>query len=225
MQRKSGANSDRCYSENMGRLQRFYPWVYSVTIAILSALRNSNIQLSEIGFIGIDDLEFATFLDPSLTTVAQPSGQFVRFAVEQLLRRTAGVAAQPGSRIVRSSCLLSTGTFQAEHSTRHCPGLTFRRKVSGLEKDFDGTLEQSRIAVLTCDLSKRAGGEVAVRWVEVRVIEQVECLQTKIQCQPPAEREEAAYFGVQINVIGPTEGVATDVSIRSKRRRWYLGER
>jgi LacI family transcriptional regulator len=83
---------------------------YSVTIAILSALRDSNIQLREIGFIGIDDLEFATFLNPSLTTVAQPSEQFVRFAVEQLVLRTAGVKDSPvkmtlpGQLIIRASC-------------------------------------------------------------------------------------------------------------------------
>lgn len=83
---------------------------YSVTIAILSALRDSNIQLHEIGFIGIDDMEFATFLNPSLTTVAQPSEQFARFAVEQLLRRTAGVKDSPvkmilpGQLMIRASC-------------------------------------------------------------------------------------------------------------------------
>jgi LacI family transcriptional regulator len=83
---------------------------YSVTIAVLSALRDSNIRLHEIGFIGIDDMEFASFLSPALTTLAQPSDQFARLAVEQLLRRTAGVkdaATQvvlPGHMMLRSSC-------------------------------------------------------------------------------------------------------------------------
>jgi LacI family transcriptional regulator len=83
---------------------------YSVTIAILSALRDCNLRLCDIGFIGIDDMEFASFLDPPLTTVAQPAEQFARLAVQQLLRRTSGakeVPVQvilPGNMILRASC-------------------------------------------------------------------------------------------------------------------------
>ena len=83
---------------------------YSVTIAILSALHDRNIRLHEIGFIGIDDMEFASFLDPSLTTVAQPAEQFAQLAVGQLLRRTAGATESPvqvilpGNLIIRASC-------------------------------------------------------------------------------------------------------------------------
>jgi len=83
---------------------------YSVTIAILSAMRDRDISLSDIGFIGIDDLEFASFLDPSLTAVAQPAEEFARLAVEQLLRRIEGSkespvrVALPGNLIVRASC-------------------------------------------------------------------------------------------------------------------------
>jgi LacI family transcriptional regulator len=83
---------------------------YSVTIAVLAALRESSISLSGLAFIGIDDLEFASFLEPSLTTVAQPAEKFAQLAVEQLLRRIAGNTeaplriALPGTLIVRSSC-------------------------------------------------------------------------------------------------------------------------
>lgn len=83
---------------------------YSVTIAILGALHDSGIPLANIGFIGIDDLEFASFVDPSLTTIAQPAEQFARLAVEQLLKRTSGAkdspvhVTLPGSLILRASC-------------------------------------------------------------------------------------------------------------------------
>jgi LacI family transcriptional regulator len=83
---------------------------YSVTIAILSALHDSNIRLNDIGFIGIDDMEFASFLNPPLTTVAQPAEQFARLAVQQLLRRTAGTnespvqVTLPGNMMLRASC-------------------------------------------------------------------------------------------------------------------------
>ncbi len=83
---------------------------YSITIAVLSALRDSDIPLAQIGFIGIDDLEFASFLDPSLSAVAQPAEQFARLAVERLLQRIGGAAdgpvqvTLPGKLIVRASC-------------------------------------------------------------------------------------------------------------------------
>jgi LacI family transcriptional regulator len=83
---------------------------YSVTIAILGTLHDCNIPLADIGFIGIDDLEFASFVNPSLTTIAQPAEQFARLAVEQLLKRTAGAkdnpahVTLPGNLILRSSC-------------------------------------------------------------------------------------------------------------------------
>lgn len=83
---------------------------YSVTIAILSALHDSNIRLNQVAFIGIDDMEFASFLNPPLTTVAQPTEQIARVAVQQLLRRTAGSKESPvqvvlpGNIILRASC-------------------------------------------------------------------------------------------------------------------------
>lgn len=83
---------------------------YSATIAVLSALRDGDIRLQQIGFIGIDDLEFASFLDPSLTTVAQPAEHFAKLAVEQLLHRVAAAKDRPlhvtlpGNLIVRASC-------------------------------------------------------------------------------------------------------------------------
>jgi LacI family repressor for deo operon, udp, cdd, tsx, nupC, and nupG len=83
---------------------------YSVTLAILSTLRDSHIALSKIGFIGIDDLEFANFIHPPLTTLAQPAEQFARLALQQLLRRTSGSKEKPvhvvvaGNMMIRSSC-------------------------------------------------------------------------------------------------------------------------
>jgi LacI family transcriptional regulator len=83
---------------------------YSVTIALLSAFQESNIRLKDIGFIGIDEMEFASFLNPPLTTVAQPAEQFARLAVQQLLRRTAGSnespvqVTLPGNLMLRASC-------------------------------------------------------------------------------------------------------------------------
>jgi LacI family transcriptional regulator len=83
---------------------------YSVTIAVLAALRDCNTPLREIGFVAIDDLEFASFIDPPLTTMAQPAERLAQLAVEQLLHRVQGGkdnpvhTTLPGIMIVRGSC-------------------------------------------------------------------------------------------------------------------------
>jgi LacI family transcriptional regulator len=83
---------------------------YTLSIAILGSLRDHGIALKEVGFIGIDDLEFASFVEPELTTVAQPTEQLAQLCVEQLMRRIEGNADRPvrislqGILRVRASC-------------------------------------------------------------------------------------------------------------------------
>jgi LacI family transcriptional regulator len=83
---------------------------YTLSIAILGGLRDHGIALEEVGFIGIDDLEFANFVVPELTTVAQPTEQMAQLCVEQLMRRIEEAADQPvrislpGILRVRASC-------------------------------------------------------------------------------------------------------------------------
>lgn len=83
---------------------------YTLSIAILGSLRDHGIALREVGFIGIDDLEFASFVEPELTTVAQPTEQLAQLCVEQLMRRIEGNADRPvrislqGMLRVRASC-------------------------------------------------------------------------------------------------------------------------
>jgi len=98
---------------------------YSVTIAVLCALRDSGIPLQQTSFIGIDDLEFASFLHPALTTVAQPVEQMARHAVQQLLRRIGGSTESPvrvsyaGSLIVRSSCGCGSDPLSRDTASAH----------------------------------------------------------------------------------------------------------
>jgi LacI family transcriptional regulator len=108
-------------TRKQGRVTAVLSMSYSVTIAILAALRDCSVPLAEIGFIGIDDLEFASFIDPPLTTVAQPAERLAQLAVERLLRRiqesedAAAIRIKlPGILIVRSSC----GCYPAQFSRR-----------------------------------------------------------------------------------------------------------
>ncbi len=91
---------------------------YSVTLAILSALQEIPFDLHNVGLIGIDDMEFSSFIHPPLTTLAQPAEELARRAVQQLLRRTANTSDEPkggfmekavhvklpGTLILRASC-------------------------------------------------------------------------------------------------------------------------
>jgi len=76
----------------------------------LNARKRRGISLHDVALIGVDDLKFATFLDPALTMVAQPTIQFARMAKEQLLRRIDGDRDGPvhvalsGELILRGSC-------------------------------------------------------------------------------------------------------------------------
>jgi LacI family transcriptional regulator len=110
-------NSDQLKNDLVHAIQRkkapvtaILSMSYSITIAILGALHDLNIRLSDLGFVGIDELEFASFVRPSITTIAQPAERFARLAVEQLLKRTAGSTAAAshislaGNMVVRASC-------------------------------------------------------------------------------------------------------------------------
>jgi LacI family transcriptional regulator len=83
---------------------------YTLSIAILGCLRDHGIALRRVGFIGIDDLEFANFVEPGLTTVAQPTEQLAQLCVEQLMRRIEKNGERPvrislpGILKIRASC-------------------------------------------------------------------------------------------------------------------------
>ena len=83
---------------------------YSLTVGSLRAMRSGGTSLAERGFIAIDDLEFATLLDPPLTTVAQPARSLAKLAIDRLLKRIDGNkssiyhAKLAGELIIRGSC-------------------------------------------------------------------------------------------------------------------------
>ena len=101
---------------------------YTLSIAILGSLRDHGIGLEKVGFIAIDDLEFAQFVDPELTTVAQPTEQLAQLCVEQLMQRIEGNADRPvrislpGILKVRASCgcsIVNAGQGEAHRNVRY----------------------------------------------------------------------------------------------------------
>jgi len=83
---------------------------YSITVGVLHALRACGFSLREKAIVAIDDLEFATLIDPPLTAVAQPAKRLGHLAVRRLFERMkdeAGPVSHSkvgGQLILRNSC-------------------------------------------------------------------------------------------------------------------------
>jgi DNA-binding LacI/PurR family transcriptional regulator len=82
---------------------------YSIAVGVLHAMKRTGLSLRETGFIAIDDIEFATLMDPALTTISQPADQLARMAFQRLHHRILGEtdrtihAKLDGELIVRES--------------------------------------------------------------------------------------------------------------------------
>jgi LacI family transcriptional regulator len=83
---------------------------YTITVGVLHALRAGGFSLRDKAIIAIDDMEFATLIDPPLTTLAQPAERLGQLAVRQLFGRIKDEASPishskvGGQLILRNSC-------------------------------------------------------------------------------------------------------------------------
>jgi DNA-binding LacI/PurR family transcriptional regulator len=83
---------------------------YSIGVGALHAMKRAGISLRETGFIVIDEMEFATLMDPAITTISQPADQLARLAFQRLHHRMLGARDQTshvtldGEMMVRESC-------------------------------------------------------------------------------------------------------------------------
>lgn len=86
-----------------------------VLIEVLKYMKENNLQIpGDAAVIGIDEVPFASFYTPSITTIAQPTREMAKSAVERLLQRIKKEEHEELSPmiqrfapaiIVRSSCL------------------------------------------------------------------------------------------------------------------------
>ena len=73
-------------------------------IGALRALRAAGRRVPhDVSVVGFDDIDLCCWVEPSLTTVAQPTGRLGRWAVEAIVNRLAGGAEEPagGRDVVR----------------------------------------------------------------------------------------------------------------------------
>lgn len=83
---------------------------YSITVNVLHALRACDISLRTKALVAIDDLEFATLVDPPLTTLIQPAEKLGSLAIDRLFERMDGTENAvshrriDGTLVTRGSC-------------------------------------------------------------------------------------------------------------------------
>lgn len=84
-----------------------------MAIGAMQAIRGRNIKVPEdISVVGFDDIDYARYCDPPLTTIAQPRDDMAQVAVEYLLRRIDGDTSvaidthfvRPYDFVLRKSC-------------------------------------------------------------------------------------------------------------------------
>ena len=93
----SGATALFCFSDEMA-------------LGAMSAIRESGLDCpGDISVVGFDDVRFASFSAPTLTTISQPASEIGSRAMELLLRHIADTAAEPES-VVLSHRLVIRGS-------------------------------------------------------------------------------------------------------------------
>jgi DNA-binding LacI/PurR family transcriptional regulator len=86
-----------------------------MAVGCLKALHHKGIRVPEdISLMGMDDLEIARMITPTLTTIKQPFKQMSKDAVDMLLRKKSGQEVKP-TKIVLQPQLIKRG------STSRCP--------------------------------------------------------------------------------------------------------
>jgi LacI family transcriptional regulator, repressor for deo operon, udp, cdd, tsx, nupC, and nupG len=94
----AGVTAIFCFSDEMA-------------IGALAAVREAGLSCpSDVSVIGFDDIRFASFLTPALTTIAQPTDEIGRTAVELLLRTIAGELLAPESITLPHSLVIRGST-------------------------------------------------------------------------------------------------------------------
>lgn len=83
----------------------------NVTLSVTRALQAQGVALGETGLMGIDELDWCALVAPGITTLAQPTEEIGRTAMENLLQRlTAPGADAPPRRVQYQAELIARGS-------------------------------------------------------------------------------------------------------------------
>jgi LacI family transcriptional regulator, kdg operon repressor len=89
------------------------------SLRVVAAMARLNLRLGEdIGLVGIDETDWAPYVGPGLSTIAQPTGELGRLAADCLIERLKG-QSPPARQIFLSGELISRGSSQNNPSRQH----------------------------------------------------------------------------------------------------------
>lgn len=88
-----------------------------MAIGALHCLKRAGIKVpDEISVVGFDDIEFAQYCDPPLTTIAQPAEAFGETAVDVLVAWIEGRSRQPAHRVLPHRLVIRASTAAVPHA-------------------------------------------------------------------------------------------------------------
>jgi LacI family kdg operon repressor len=89
------------------------------SLRVVASLARLKLRLgTDIGLIGIDETEWAPFIGPGLSTIAQPTGELGRIAASCLIERLKGQQPLP-RQILLSGELVARGSSRSSTPTNH----------------------------------------------------------------------------------------------------------
>jgi LacI family repressor for deo operon, udp, cdd, tsx, nupC, and nupG len=78
-----------------------------IAMGFIRAIKDAGLRVpDDLSVAGFDDIEYASFFDPALTTMHQPRAELGRLAAESLVRRMAGDSGPKPPRRTRLACTL-----------------------------------------------------------------------------------------------------------------------
>jgi LacI family kdg operon repressor len=87
-----------------------------VTLRVVAAIAQLGWRLGrDIGLVGIDDTEWAPYVGPGITTVAQPTGELGRMAARCVMQRLGG-SQVPARKILLPGMLAPRGSTAPSRS-------------------------------------------------------------------------------------------------------------
>lgn len=112
-----------------------------MAMGAIAALREAKLRVPEdVSVVGVDDIPFAAFTDPPLTTVAIPKAEAGRQAVGLLIERLTGAFSGEGRRvmlecklIVRSSCAVHPSVASLGRGDQEKPA-SHPRRLAGASR-------------------------------------------------------------------------------------------
>jgi LacI family repressor for deo operon, udp, cdd, tsx, nupC, and nupG len=90
-----------------------------MAIGAIRALKNNRLRVPEdVSVVGFDDIRFARYTDPPLTTIAQPKNELGREAMRMLIDILDGADVPPLKRVLATELVVRDSTGRCTSTAR-----------------------------------------------------------------------------------------------------------